>query len=120
MFESEGDKTMDRKTTNVAVIREALTDPAIAKYPDFIKVISDAMDEIESLRIDLGLKPPNVEGSPLLEWAVSKWNEEVKNRPLVNVHRRTLDDTWRQVIRWAGGDPGELVGPSHDELLSQR
>ncbi|MGO8242976.1 hypothetical protein [Rhizobium johnstonii] len=58
----------------------------------------------------------NVEGSPLLEWAVSKWNDEVKNRPLVNVHRRSLDDAWRQVIRWAGGDPVALVGPSHDDL----
>ncbi|OHV73363.1 hypothetical protein [Ensifer sp. LCM 4579] len=61
---------------------------------------------------------PDVEGSPLLEWAVSKWSAEVKNRPLVNVHRRSLDDAWRQVIRWAGGDPAELVGPSHDELIA--
>jgi hypothetical protein len=59
-----------------------------------------------------------VEGSPLLEWAVSKWNDEVKNRPLQNVHRRSLDDTWRQVIRWAGGDPVALLGPSHDDLLA--
>jgi hypothetical protein len=62
---------------------------------------------------------PNVTGSPLLEWAVSKWNEEVKHRPLVNVHRRSLDDTWRQVIRWAGGDPVALVGPPHDQLLRE-
>lgn len=60
----------------------------------------------------------NVEGSPLLEWAVSKWNDEVKNRPIVNIHRRSLDDAWRQVIRWAGGDPIALVGPSHDQLLA--
>ncbi|MCA1490145.1 hypothetical protein I6F11_04325 [Ensifer sp. NBAIM29] len=64
------------------------------------------------------LSEQNLEGSPLLEWAVSRWNTEVKNRPLVNVHRRSLDDTWRQVIRWAGGDPVALVGPSHDELLA--
>nr|WP_298099710.1 hypothetical protein [uncultured Shinella sp.] len=60
----------------------------------------------------------SVGGSPLLDWAVSKWNSEVKNRPLANVHRRSLDDTWRQVIRWAGGDPDALLGPSHDALLS--
>jgi hypothetical protein len=65
-----------------------------------------------------GLSEPNTEGSPLLEWAVFKWNDEVKNRPLVNIHRRSLDDAWRQVIRWAGGDPISLVGPSHDQLLA--
>lgn len=62
--------------------------------------------------------PTSVEGSPLLDWAVSRWNAEVKNRPLVNVHRRSLDDTWRQVIRWAGGDPVQLCGPAHDDLLA--
>lgn len=64
--------------------------------------------------------PTSVDGSPLLDWAVSKWNDEVKHRPLVNVHRRSLDDAWRQVIRWAGGDPVKLVGPSHDDLLAAR
>ena len=53
-----------------------------------------------------------------LAWAVSRWNAEVANRPLVNVHRRTLDDSWRQVIRYFGGDPVKLIGPSHDDLLA--
>lgn len=56
--------------------------------------------------------------TPLLNWVVERWIAEVSNRPLVNVHRRTLDDTWRQVIRFAGGDPDELLGPSHDAMLS--
>jgi hypothetical protein len=34
------------------------------------------------------------------------------------VHRRTLDDTWRQVIRHFGGDPDKLIGPNHDTLLA--
>ena len=55
-----------------------------------------------------------------LEWAVSRWLDEVSNRPLANVHRRTLDDTWRQVIRHFGGDPDALVGPSHDALIAAR
>ncbi len=55
-----------------------------------------------------------------LEWAVERWNAEVKHRPLVNIHRRTLDDTWRQVIRHFGGDPDALVGPAHDELLEKQ
>jgi len=53
-----------------------------------------------------------------LSWAVDRWIDEVKYRPLVNVHRRTLDDTWRQVMRHFGGDPEQLVGPSHDALMS--
>lgn len=55
-----------------------------------------------------------------LEWAVSRWLDEVSDRPLVNVHRRTLDDTWRQVIRHFGGDPDTLVGPSHDAQINER
>lgn len=53
----------------------------------------------------------------VVEWAVKRWNAEVANRPLKNVHRRTLDDTWRQIIRQYGGDDAILCGPKHDELL---
>src|SRR6266576_3987664 len=59
----------------------------------------------------------DAECSALLQWAVERWNAEVRNRPLVNVNRRPLDDTWRQVIRYAGGNDRELIGPTHDELL---
>jgi hypothetical protein len=57
--------------------------------------------------------------SELLTWAVGRWNAEVRNRPLINVHRRSLDDAWRQVIRFAGGDPDLLVGPAHDDLVAR-
>ena len=53
-----------------------------------------------------------------LEWAVDRWHAEVASRPLVNVHRRALDDTWRQIIRRLGGDAGLPCGPAHDELLA--
>jgi uncharacterized OB-fold protein len=53
----------------------------------------------------------------LLFWAVERWRAEVANRPLINIHRRSLDDTWRQVIRYAQGDPDVLLGPDHDSLL---
>ncbi len=53
----------------------------------------------------------------VLQWAVGRWNDEVGLRPMQNIHRRTLDDTWRQVIKQAGGNPDELVGLSHDALL---
>lgn len=51
-------------------------------------------------------------------WAVSKWEAEVKNRPLQNIHRRSLDDMWRQVIRHFGGDDVGLCGERHDDLLN--
>lgn len=53
-----------------------------------------------------------------LTWAVQQWNDQVSRRPLVNVHRRSLDDVWRQVIRYFGGNPVALVGPSHDDLTA--
>ncbi len=52
-----------------------------------------------------------------VNWAVSRWKVEVWGRPLQNIHRRTLDDTWRQVIRHFGGDDVGLCGPTHDELM---
>lgn len=53
----------------------------------------------------------------VLEWAVSGWKAEVENRPLENKNRRSLDDVWRQVVRFAGGDPDALLGPSHDAAM---
>jgi hypothetical protein len=40
-------------------------------------------------------------GNVMREWAYSRWVAEVKNRPQENIHRRTLDETWRQVEREA-------------------
>jgi len=54
-----------------------------------------------------------------LHWAVERWNVEVANRPLKNVHRRSLDTTWRQVIRFFGGDDEALCGPRHDDLVAR-
>ena len=54
----------------------------------------------------------------LREWAVNCWRSEVQHRPMVNKHRRTLDDCWRQVMRYAGLDPDDAVGLSHDALLA--
>lgn len=54
----------------------------------------------------------------LCDWAVASWKLEVQDRPLINKNRRTLDDTWRQVIRFAGGDPDVLIGPAHDVLVA--
>ena len=53
-----------------------------------------------------------------LRWAVRRWKAEVSLRPIVNVHRRSLDDTWRQVVRYCDGDAATLLGPSHSDLLA--
>ncbi|MCF6780873.1 hypothetical protein [Stutzerimonas stutzeri] len=60
---------------------------------------------------------PQPEQSGLLEWVVDRWHAEVANRPLINLHRRTLDSTWRQVIRRLGEDDVVLIGPRHDDML---
>lgn len=54
-----------------------------------------------------------------LNWAVERWQAEVKHRPMINVHRRTLDDCWRQCVKRFGGNPDELLGPDHDTLRAQ-
>lgn len=54
-----------------------------------------------------------------VRWAAEQWQREVKNRPISNIHRRVLDDTWRQVIRHHGGDDVFLCGPKHDDLTIQ-
>jgi hypothetical protein len=53
-----------------------------------------------------------------VRWATDQWQREVANRPMSNVHRRTLDGTWRQVIRHHGGDDVLLCGPTHDDILA--
>jgi hypothetical protein len=58
-----------------------------------------------------------IDPSEVVDWAVGRWHAEVANRPLQNVHRRSMDDTWRQMIRQFGGDDRILCGPPHDELL---
>ncbi len=54
----------------------------------------------------------------VLSWAVGRWNAQVANRPLQNVHRRTLDGVWRQVMRHCGADDVVLCGPRHDDLVA--
>jgi hypothetical protein len=54
----------------------------------------------------------------LVRWVVQRWKAEVAERPLKNIHRRTLDDTWRQIYRHLTGR--EMQFPTHDELLAKR
>ncbi|WP_236234482.1 hypothetical protein, partial [Pseudomonas tohonis] len=96
-----------------------------ACYPGRARFIYNYVDPvIERLRAVEAIPPqqPDAVSVPkeLLEWAVERWHEEVSQRPLANVHRRTLDDTWRQIITKLGGDHGLLCGPRHDALLSTR
>ena len=82
---------------------------------------TDAGKDLRGPGIKLYTAPqpaPAQDVAGLLEWAVDRWHVEVANRPLQNVHRRSLDDTWRQVIRKLGGDAGLLCGPAHDALAA--
>lgn len=54
----------------------------------------------------------------LAAWAVDRWKAEVENRPLINRNRRTLDDTWRQVIRHLNPEALGQLGPCHDDLIA--
>lgn len=55
-----------------------------------------------------------------VQWVVDQWHAQVSKRPMVNVHRRTLDNVWRQVIRQLGHDDVALLGPRHDDLTDER
>ena len=55
----------------------------------------------------------------LLEWAVTRWREDVQHRPMVNIYRPGMDKAYRCVIRHAGGDPEAIVGPTHSELVAR-
>jgi hypothetical protein len=97
---------------NVKALDEALNGPGGATRPLLIDVLS----QCEAIVRKTGRSVLSQEPADLLAWAVSRWQAEVSQRPLVNQNRRPLDDTWRQVIRRCGGDPDALLGPSHDEL----
>lgn len=73
-------------------------------------------DEIAELNAKLGEQQSVPDG--LLDWAVDRWHAEVSQRPLINIHRRALDETWRQIIRKLGGAPVDLCGPAHADLLA--
>ena len=83
----------------------------------------DTFEEAAKIALSLSefVEPSKVsiDANYVIDWAIGRWKAEVANRDLVNIHRRSLDDAWRQVIRMAGGNPDELVGPSHDELLQK-
>lgn len=91
---------------------------ALCMLMRFVKAMDDGhykMPVTEQLPQSMGELEVDAPGS--LAWAVARWNAEVAGRPLHNVHRRTLDDTWRQVIASMGGNPNELVGPKYDDLV---
>jgi len=80
----------------------------------------EAYERMRGLRFSAALTaltPAEPAGEADLHWAVEGWKREVEHRPLVNIHRRSLDDVWRQAIRRFGGDPDKLVGSCHDVLL---
>ena len=49
----------------------------------------------------------------LLSWAVDRWLEDVKNRPMVNIYRPGMDKAYRTLVHHLGGEPDELLGTEH-------
>ncbi len=118
---SRWERAMDLMGEHVARISDKLAaerDAALARVEQQERTIA-GMNEAHAKLAGLYEAAQAQHSVPeLLEWAVGRWHAEVSLRPLINVHRRALDDTWRQVIRRLGGDTGLLCGPSHDELLA--
>lgn len=87
---------------------------AIQHRDGFRRQLEDLRHEMDDLEADF-----SEQQMKSVEWAVEKWMAEVANRPLVNVHRRTLDDTWRTVIKHFGGDDSKLLPlERHDDLVA--
>jgi Lar family restriction alleviation protein len=80
------------------------------------KLLRDAIAAIQGARAQ-GAGEAETFLIALHEWAVQGWRDEVQNRPLVNIHRKRLDDFWRKAISKAGGDPDAIVGPDHDTII---
>lgn len=88
------------------------SDPADPEHADTVCVnVNDLADMIVT-----HLPASQAAVPELVTWVVDRWHAEVANRPMVNVHRRALDDTWRQVLRHLGVNDRERIGPTHDEL----
>lgn len=98
--------------------RSSTTSLAGAAHVQY-RAVNRLRDELRAMRY------PNKEVHGAMEavrantiaWAVSRWKDEVAARPLVNVHRAALDQSWRQVIMHFGGDPDKLLGLSHLALV---
>jgi hypothetical protein len=105
--------------SDMANIGKALLERIASMCPDYAwnesptEIVSDLVNERDDARADYDRIRHG-----LAKWAAERWNAEVRNRPLVNVHRRALDDTWRQVIRHCGKDDVALLGPKHGDLVA--
>ncbi|MEX3952003.1 hypothetical protein AB4Y40_30140 [Paraburkholderia sp. EG287B] len=104
---------------DMANIGKALLERVASMCPDDAwnesptEIVSDLINERDDARADCDRIRHG-----LAKWATERWNAEVRNRPLVNVHRRALDDTWRQVIRHCGADDVALLGQRHGDLVA--
>jgi hypothetical protein len=75
----------------------------------------DVMGTTRSKIIEQAL---TVERQSLALWIEGRWDDEVKHRPVENIHRRTLDNTWRRIYRHVTGT--ELPRPVHNPDVSER
>jgi chromosome segregation ATPase len=73
--------------------------------------VSALEDENRQLALDLQAAEARAAGAcvsergRLLAWATERKAAETDNRPDVNIHKKTLVETWNQVLRFLGAQP---------------
>lgn len=111
-----------RRTLNDAA--RCAAQPPMSEYNRQILALSAsgaqpvALSTLTGPLVAAGLVPGGYR-QELIDWAAEQWHAQVANRPMVNVHRRSLDDVWRQVLRHLGVDDRARLGPTHDELRAE-
>ncbi|WP_186183132.1 hypothetical protein [Burkholderia gladioli] len=106
---------LDDARNEFTMVREALGVP----YEPHQTLLERTLDAARASQAAAPADPALVVSRQLvIDWAVERWTLEVNGRPLGNIHRRSLDDTWRQFIRYLGADDVSLLGPRHDDLIA--
>ncbi len=96
---SEEQRTLKFRLTTMETDRDAWRSWGRGRGPDpAILRAEKAEAEVERLEKE------TVPRQQIVDWAVGRWFEEVSRRPEENIHDRTLNNGWRQVIRRWGGE----------------
>jgi hypothetical protein len=96
--ETEGATAMTTEKTELQEFTDDLLVRLQGAWPDErlhwdetpLELVTRLIDERDDTLRDVG------------EWAQERWNEEVRDRPNVNIYRHPIDTTWRQVMRHCG------------------
>lgn len=83
---------------DIAEIREALKDPAIASYPDFTRAVSLMLDEVETLRREVARFKPE------RSYVVGC------NEGFANAAEQALEIVEHENTKWLPGGPVDIKG----------